>query len=51
MKPYIGIVRMFLTGLLIYGAYTETGKFTAMSLILIALGMELRAYTENKGKS
>lgn len=41
-------IRWALTLLLIYGAYTETGIFTAISLLLIAIALELQGYINNK---
>ena len=35
--------RIILTLLLIYGVYTETGIWTALSIFLIALSSELRS--------
>lgn len=36
------LIRIILTLLLIYGVYTETGIWTALSIFLIALSMEKR---------
>ncbi len=37
----VKIIRGLLTLLLCYGAYTETGIFTAISFVLIFLGIEI----------
>ena len=37
------IIRSILTLLLVYGAYTETGVFTALSLLLIFIYLEVNA--------
>jgi len=37
------IIGIILSLLLIYGAYTETGIWTAISLLLIYVGIELRS--------
>jgi len=38
------IIRFILTLALIYGAYTETGVFTALSLFLIFVAIELQGW-------
>ena len=38
------IIRYVLTLLIIYGAYTETGTWTALSLFLIFMGIEINGY-------
>ena len=38
------IIRAILTLALIYGAYTETGVFTALSLLLIFVAIELNSW-------
>ena len=38
------IIRAILTLALIYGAYTETGVFTALSLLLIFVAIELQGW-------
>lgn len=40
MKAF-AVIRLLLTIALIYGAYTETGIFTAISLLLIIVALEL----------
>jgi len=42
------IIRYVLTLLIIYGAYTETGMWTALSLFLIFMGMEINGYLIGK---
>ena len=44
MKKIQIIIRIILTLALIYGAYTETGIWTALSLFLIFIGMEIHGY-------
>ena len=38
------VIRFILTLALIYGAYTETGVFTALSLLLIFVAIELNSW-------
>ena len=38
------IIRIILTLALIYGAYTETGVFTALSLFLIFVAIEAKGF-------
>lgn len=38
------IIRFILTLALVYGAYTETGVFTALSLLLIFVSIELNGW-------
>lgn len=38
------VIRFILTLALIYGAYTETGVFTALSLLLIFVAIELNGW-------
>ena len=42
------IIRYCLTLLLIYGAYTETGKWTAISLIGISIAIEILSWTKKE---
>lgn len=42
------VIRLLLALSLIYGAYTETGKFTALALLLIYGVIELHQYTMMK---
>ena len=42
------IIRYALTLLIIYGAYTETGMWTALSLFLIFMSMEIHGYLMEK---
>jgi hypothetical protein len=42
------IIRIFLTLLLIYGVYTETGIWTAISLFLIMIGIEFKGAFMNR---
>lgn len=37
------LIRWILTTLLLYGVYTETGKWTALSLLLISIAIELQS--------
>lgn len=41
MVPWTGIIRMIFTVALLYGVYTETGKWTAVFAALMALYTEL----------
>jgi hypothetical protein len=41
MKYKVETVRIILTLCLIYGVYTETGVWTALSLFLVMTGLEL----------
>jgi hypothetical protein len=43
------IVRIILTILLLYGVYTETGFWTALSLFLIFTGFEIESFLRNVG--
>lgn len=47
MKFAFGIIRYFLTGVLIYLSYSETGIYTAISLSLIFIVLELIGVTYN----
>lgn len=38
------VIRAILTLALIYGAYTETGIFTALSLLLISVALEAQGW-------
>ena len=38
------VIRFILTLALIYGAYTETGVFTTLSLLLIFVAIELNGW-------
>lgn len=40
------IPRMILTILLLYGVYTETGKWTTLSLFLIFIAIEILMYLQ-----
>jgi len=40
-KKCQGIIRFVLTLALVYGAYTETGKWTALSFLLVFIAIEL----------
>ena len=40
------IIRIMLTLFLIYGAYTETGKWTALNLFLIMFYIEAKTYRD-----
>lgn len=44
------ISRIILTLLLIYGVYTETGMWTALSLFLVFVGIEIQGYLIGKLK-
>jgi len=48
MKKLSMIIRFILTFLLIYGAYTETGIWTALSLFLIFMSVEIQSYLIRK---
>lgn len=41
-------VRYFLTLLLVYGVYTETGKWTALSFLLVFVAIEVTSYLVRK---
>ena len=43
-----GIIRITLTLLLIYGAYTETGIWTALSLFLILWAIEIITWERHR---
>ena len=45
MKKVRTLIRYVLTLLLIYGSYTETGKFTALALLLIFIAIEISTAT------
>ena len=51
MKKIPIIIRIILTLLLVYGIYTETGIWTALSLFLVFVGMEVQAYLTGKLRS
>ena len=40
-KTITVIIRFVLTLALVYGAYTETGKWTALSFLLVFIAIEL----------
>lgn len=44
------IIRLILTSCIIYGAYAETGIFTASSFILIAFALEENGFMWRKLK-
>ena len=44
MKKIPIIIRIILTLLMIYGAYTETGKWTASILFLIFIAIEINGH-------
>jgi len=44
MKKLATIARILLTMALIYGVYTETGIWTALSLFLISIAIELQSF-------
>lgn len=39
-------IRLLLTGLLLWGIYLETGPVTTITVLLIAIRLELDAYTD-----
>jgi len=44
MRRKIEIIRWILTGAMIVGVYTETGIFTAASIALITISIEIMAW-------
>lgn len=46
MMPWIGIIRIILTGILLVMVYRETGIFTAIAMGLCVVVFEIRALTE-----
>ncbi len=44
------VIRVILTLALIYGAYTETGIFTALSLFLIFSALEAQVYLTKRSR-
>ncbi len=43
---YTTIIRLFFTLALCYGVYTETGKFTALTVLLISSAIEIMRFNK-----